>query len=81
MIRTDSLILRRPLMVLNARRHRDGDQRGQPVVSTLRRPVLNARRHRDGDQLKALSRAVVLHAVLNARRHRDGDQHRGARST
>ena len=36
--------------VLNARRHRDGDQVGERGRPRAQRVVLNARRHRDGDQ-------------------------------
>ena len=36
--------------VLNARRHRDGDQTLATPVLLSQRCVLNARRHRDGDQ-------------------------------
>ena len=36
--------------MLNARRHRDGDQRADVPALHEASPVLNARRHRDGDQ-------------------------------
>ena len=47
--------------VLNARRHRDGDQRRAVVHDAEpQRRVLNARRHRDGDQLKSVGLVLRL---------------------
>ena len=61
--------------VLNARRHRRGNQRRQRSRVGGRRPrVLNARRHRRGNQAEHIPIVCSTESVLNARRHRRGNQ-------
>ena len=52
-------------VVLNARRHRDGDQLRDENSSRNLNVVLNARRHRDGDQP---ARVAALPLVARAQR-------------
>ena len=63
--------------VLNARRHRRGNQR--QVVARAQRPPLRAQRPKasEGESGSVSTRvAAWLLMVLNARRHRRGNQHR-----
>ena len=61
--------------VLNARRHRRGNQTWKTQAEDSTPNVLNARRHRRGNQVPCATRGQFLVAnVLNARRHRRGNQ-------
>ncbi len=74
----------RRVRVLNARRHRRGNQglwtTGE-IASSPARPVLNARRHRRGNQEDVGASSVSSTRVLNARRHRRGQRRVTPRSS
>ena len=63
--------------VLNARRHRSGENRERQGQRERQQVVLNARRHRSGENRVALRQSGAIGAVLNARRHRSGENKSG----
>ena len=72
---------RRTRPVLNARRHRSGDDAVPRRGHRQGDGVLNARRHRSGDDRAAGSSCTLTRSVLNARRHRSGDDSRWRRTS